>query len=141
MGTTWRLGALALLLGLLGGAGAGPGRPAARGQEQAQGLSDQERAQLEQQVADLNRQVDAHYRQGRPAEALRLAEQSLGLSRKLYPRQRYRDGHPDLAPSLNNLGLLLRDRGELDKAEPLYRDALAMRQRLYPRERYPDGHP
>jgi CHAT domain-containing protein len=52
------------------------------------------------------------------------------MYRKLYPPGRYPDGHPDLARSLNNLGSLLQDRGELAWAEPLLRDALAMYQRL-----------
>src|SRR5262249_27756378 len=39
-------------------------------------------------------------------------------------------GHPDLALSLNNLGALLKERGDLAGAEPYYRDALAMSQHL-----------
>ncbi len=29
----------------------------------------------------------------------------------LYPKERYPHGHPDLATSLNNLGVLLQDQG------------------------------
>ncbi len=66
---------------------------------------------------------------------------ALAMHQRLYPEARYKDGHPDLASSLNSLGYLLQAQGELTKAEPFYRDALAMRQRLYPEARYKDGHP
>jgi CHAT domain-containing protein len=63
------------------------------------------------------------------------------MCRQLYPPARFPDGHPDLANSLNNLGSLLNQRGELARAEPLYREALAMKRQLYPPARFPDGHP
>ena len=50
--------------------------------------------------------------------------------RKLYPPERYKDGHPDLANSLNNLAILYRDQGKLAVAEPLFQDALEMHKRL-----------
>jgi tetratricopeptide (TPR) repeat protein len=59
----------------------------------------------------------------------------------LYPPGKYPDGHPELATSLNNVGFVLRARGEYGLAEPFFSDALAMRQQLYPKEKYPDGHP
>jgi CHAT domain-containing protein/tetratricopeptide (TPR) repeat protein len=66
---------------------------------------------------------------------------ALAMCEKLYPRERYPQGHPDLALCLNNLGLLLSDRGDDSRAEALLRRALAMCEGLYPRERYPQGHP
>ena len=63
------------------------------------------------------------------------------MYKRLYPADKYPDGHPDLATSLNNLGFLLQARGEYGKAEPFYRDALDMYKRLYPADKYPDGHP
>jgi CHAT domain-containing protein len=60
---------------------------------------------------------------------------------KLYPPERFPQGHPELARSLHNLGSLLQARGEYIQAEPFYRDALAMRQKLYPPKRFPQGHP
>ena len=63
------------------------------------------------------------------------------MYRQLYPTEHYPQGHPDLATSLNNLGGLLKSRGEYAAAEPFYRDALAMRRQLYPKEHYPQGHP
>jgi CHAT domain-containing protein len=63
------------------------------------------------------------------------------MYRKLYPPERFPQGHPELATSLNNLGALLRDHGEYAQAELFYRQALAMRQKLHPAERFPQGHP
>jgi CHAT domain-containing protein len=63
------------------------------------------------------------------------------MRRILYPKERFPDGHIDLAFSLTDLGLVLHDRGDLAGAEPLLREALAMCRTLFPRERLPDGHP
>jgi CHAT domain-containing protein len=46
-----------------------------------------------------------------------------------------------VAVCLDNLAHLLGQRGDLDGAEPLLREALAMFRKLYPPERYPAGHP
>jgi tetratricopeptide (TPR) repeat protein len=70
-----------------------------------------------------------------------LFEKSLEKCRRLYPADKYPDGHPNLAVGLNNLGVLLQARGEYGRAEPLLRDVLEMRRRLYPTGKYPDGHP
>ena len=59
----------------------------------------------------------------------------------LYPKDRYPQGHPDLAKSLNNLGALLRDQGDYGGARGYYERALAMRQALYPKDRYPARPP
>src|SRR5262249_6175072 len=134
-------GALALLLGLLGWAGAGLRGPAARGQDQPKELSAKERKELEQQAADLFRQGVEHYRNGRLDDAVRTQERCLSLHRKLYPEATFPDGHADLAKSLNALGFLLQTRGEYAQAEPYYRDALAMYRQLYPQARFKDGHP
>ena len=40
---------------------------------------------------------------------------------------RARSRHPDTLISINNLGLLLQDQGDLDGAAPLYREALQAR--------------
>ncbi len=64
---------------------------------------------------------------------------ALEMRKRLYPPDKYPDGHPDLAWSLSNLGLLLQVRGEYGKAEPYYRDALDMYKRLYPPEKNPNG--
>src|SRR5262249_17408021 len=67
--------------------------------------------------------------------------QALEMRQKLYPPQRYPQGHPELGTCLNNLGNLLEAQGEYARAEPYLRQALAMDQKLYPPERYPQGHP
>ena len=49
------------------------------------------------------------------------------MYRRLYPSEKCPDGHPELAVSLNNLGVLLDARGEYSKAELYYREALDVR--------------
>jgi hypothetical protein len=66
---------------------------------------------------------------------------ALAMYQALFPKDRYPQGHPALALSLNNLGALLLARGEYAKAEAYWREALAMRQALYPKPRYLQGHP
>src|SRR5260221_6746622 len=51
------------------------------------------------------------------------------------------NGHPDLALSLNNVGLALRDLGRAEPALEHSQQALAMCRKLYPEKRFPDGHP
>ena len=60
---------------------------------------------------------------------------------QLYPRQRYPQGHPDLAASYNELGMLLRQQGEYARALPYLERAVAMYQEVYPAERFPRGQP
>jgi CHAT domain-containing protein/tetratricopeptide (TPR) repeat protein len=95
---------------------------------------------LEKRVQALLRKAVALQAQGRPAEAVPLAEKAVGLCRQLYSPKHFPAGHPALATSLSNLGVLLQGGGQPGRAESFLRDALAMRQRLYPRERFPDGH-
>jgi serine/threonine protein kinase/tetratricopeptide (TPR) repeat protein len=57
----------------------------------------------------------------------RLLEPAAELARRLHPGD-----HPDLAEAVEAVASLCKDRGELAKAEPLYREALAMRMRLTP---------
>jgi CHAT domain-containing protein/tetratricopeptide (TPR) repeat protein len=63
------------------------------------------------------------------------------MRQALYPRERYPQGHPQLAGSLNNLGGLLQAQGDYGGARGYYQRALAMHQALYPKEQYPQGHP
>jgi CHAT domain-containing protein len=123
-----------VLLGLLGAA---VGTVRAAEEE----LTPAQRKELEQRAKEANQQAIQRYQEGKYRDATKLAEEVLTLRRRLYPNKEYPDGHPDLAQSLNNLGVLLHARGEYTKAEPFFRDALAMYQKLYPKERYPDGHP
>jgi CHAT domain-containing protein/Tfp pilus assembly protein PilF len=63
------------------------------------------------------------------------------MKEALYPKDRYPNGHTELAQSVNNLAGLLQAQGEYARAEPLYRRALQMKEALYPKERHPNGHP
>ena len=57
-------------------------------------------------------------------------EEALAIRRRALP-----EGHPHIATSLNNLGLLHQNRGDYGRAAPLYEEALAIRRAL------PEGHP
>jgi tetratricopeptide (TPR) repeat protein/CHAT domain-containing protein len=94
-----------------------------------------------EELWELHRTAKQFYEQGKYAEATESTRRALALAERLYPKERFPDGHPLLALSLNNLGFLLVARGRLDEALPYFERALAMRERLYPRGRYPDGHP
>jgi CHAT domain-containing protein/Tfp pilus assembly protein PilF len=118
-----------------------PLRLPAQGKQPAKELTKAERAKLEKEAAELQEKAIALYQRAKLVEATGLLERSLAMRRKLYPQERFPQGHPDLAESLNNLGLLLKARGDYAQAEPLYRDALAMYRKLYPSERFPQGHP
>jgi CHAT domain-containing protein len=80
------------------------------------------------------------YQAGKWAEAIRVLADVLRRRDELYPKERYPQGHPELAQSINNLAALHYFRGEHARAEPLYCRALEMSEKLYPRERYPQGH-
>ncbi len=58
-------------------------------------------------------------------ESIPLLEQALELRKSLLG-----EAHIDLALSLNNLAIVMKDKGEYDAAEPLYRESLDMRRRL-----------
>jgi tetratricopeptide (TPR) repeat protein len=103
--------------------------------------SPEERARLEKQAAELHERARALYGQGRYLEATKLMQEALEIHRTLYPKGRYPHGHPHLANSLNNLGLLLQARGEYGPALDYLQQALQMKQQLYAKERYPQGHP
>src|SRR5262249_46191996 len=79
--------------------------------------------------------------QGEYGKALDYCQRALAMFESLYPRDRYPQGHPQLAIGLNNLGSLLQDQGEYGKALDYYQRALAMHESLYPKDKYPQGHP
>jgi CHAT domain-containing protein/Tfp pilus assembly protein PilF len=129
--------AVAALLALgLAGAPARPDRSAGPGQ------AGEEPAQRQlKELREQQRKSKQFYQQGKYAEATESARRALALCERLYPKERYPDGHPDVALSLNNLGVLLNKQGRLEESLTCLQRALAMRERLYPKERYPDGHP
>jgi Tetratricopeptide repeat len=74
-------------------------------------------------------------------EATERLRNALERHRRVYAKEKYKDGHADLARSLNNLGGLLLSPGESANAEPFLRQALQRHQALDPKEKYPHGHP
>jgi CHAT domain-containing protein len=131
-----RVSGLVVLGALLAAAPATGAQPVAPARPEAG-----RRDELAREAADLDRRAVGLSLQGRDAEAVALAERSLQIRRRLYPADRYPDGHPDLAKSLSNLGFLYRNAGDLARAEAAAREALAVRRKLYPPGRYPGGHP
>jgi tetratricopeptide (TPR) repeat protein len=103
---------------------------------QSDDLTPEQRKRLESEAAALTKKGVQLYGQLKYAEAIQLTEQALAIRQRLYPSSRFPNGHPDLATSLNNLGVLHQTRGAYGKALPYFEQALAMRQRLYP-----GGHP
>jgi tetratricopeptide (TPR) repeat protein len=59
-------------------------------------------------------------------EALPILQSAVAMQRKL----RGSEPHPDYADALNDLGLLLRERGDYDESEKLLQESLAMFRRL-----------
>jgi tetratricopeptide (TPR) repeat protein/CHAT domain-containing protein len=91
----------------------------------------EERKQLEAKLQEVHEAGVKQYQAGKVAEAAKTLEEGLGIARRLYPREAYADGHPDLANSLNDLAVVLNSQGKYAGAEPLHREALAMRRRLF----------
>ena len=80
----------------------------------------------------LDRQVVQLYRQGRYADAISLATESLEIREKAFGPE-----HRALAPSLNNLAELYRNQGRYAEAEALYKRCLAIREKALGAE-HPD---
>jgi CHAT domain-containing protein len=70
-----------------------------------------------------------------------LYREALDMWRALFPKDKYPQGHPDLADSICNFAYLHHLAAEYGEAEPLYREALDMRRALFPKDKYPSGHP
>jgi CHAT domain-containing protein/tetratricopeptide (TPR) repeat protein len=100
-----------------------------------------ERADLEREAVRLSLDLARQSRASQFQQAVATARRALAVQQKLYPPERFKDGHPALASCLSNLGVLLLQTGEYGQALPYQEQALAMRQKLFPRERFPDGHP
>jgi CHAT domain-containing protein len=94
-------------------------------------LTPAERIRLEARWMNLTENAKEQYGAGRLADAVKSFEDALALARQLYPASEFKNGHHNLAASLNNLGKVHRDCGELAAAEPLYRGALEMFRKLY----------
>lgn len=70
--------------------------------------------------------------QKRLSQALRKAEKALEIRQKLYRKEEYPNGHPDLAKSLYNIGRLLQEKGDLGPAVTYFQKSLSMRRLLFP---------
>jgi CHAT domain-containing protein/tetratricopeptide (TPR) repeat protein len=99
-----------------------------------------QRHDLESQAMALNRQGLAAQRRGEYTKGLAVVEQAVALWRKLYTRQDYPRGHPELATGVSNMGFLYKSQWKYNLALDHYREALAMRRQLYPEGDFPIGH-
>src|SRR5689334_17587049 len=113
------------VLALIGAAGA---------RAEPEELPADERAKLEAEARKLDREMVTLYYQGKILDASRRGEQALAIRKKLYPPQKYPDGHPVLAASLNHMGFMLQSLSRPDAALEYLQQALAMRRKLYPPE-------
>jgi len=73
---------------------------------------------------ELNAQVRQLYQQGKYAEAVPLAQESLPLAEATFGPE-----HPNVATSLNNLAVLYKQQDRYADAEPLYKRAVAILQK------------
>src|SRR5262245_24707541 len=105
----------------------GSSLPAARADDTPERLTPEQRQELERRTAELHEAGLQCYQRGDLVTAVDKVRQSLQLFELLYPKERYPQGHPDLANSLDNLGVLLRDQGDYGGARGYLERALAMR--------------
>ena len=97
----------------------------------------------QRQLSELQEQgtkVLQFYQQGRYWMATRAQEQAVAICRRLYPADRYPEGHPELSTSLNNLGGFLQGQGDYERARKYLEEVLQMRRLQYPKKTYPSGH-
>jgi CHAT domain-containing protein len=103
-------------------------------------LTPREKRDLEEKVKALDDEVARRFQRADYPGTTELLRETLAARHRLFPPDKYPDGHADLAANLKNMGRLLLLQGDYAGAEPYLRDALAMRQRLHPKEKFPDGH-
>src|SRR6516162_8285145 len=104
-------------------------------------LSPERRQELEKKANDLIKEGVRQHAARDYAKAKESFREAIAMYRALYPREKYPQGHTDLAKSIETLGMVHKEMAEYDKAKPLLREALDMWRALYPREKYPQGHP
>src|SRR5438105_812442 len=124
----------------------------------ADDLTAEQRKQLQKKSDELFAEVDRLYQRGEYPKAVEVMREmlaidrrlsskaepalreSLEMHRRLFPREKFPDGHRQLATCLDAVGRVLQMRGEYARAEPFFRDSLEMSRRLYPPEKFPGGH-
>ena len=89
-----------------------PGQAAGRSRP----FTPQERQELEAQALELNEAGHQAYQQGDLVKGVARIWESLQIYESLYPKDHYPQGHPYLAASLDNLGLLLQAQGSYGEA-------------------------
>jgi tetratricopeptide (TPR) repeat protein len=127
-----------LLLVLLG---LWPSTPLSAKGQPADELTKEQHDQLKRRAAELKEQARQLDQQANYPQATRLRQEILAIYQQLYPKDRFPHGHPDLATSLNYLGLVLKRQADYAGARAFYQQALAMYQALYPKSGCPRGHP
>jgi CHAT domain-containing protein len=75
----------------------------------------------------LAKTLHAH---GEYEEAGRHAREALAMCRRIYPAEKFPNGHPDLATAMTELAFMT---GGGETGRQLYEEALAMQKKLYPR--------
>ncbi len=103
-------------------------------------LTPEERQKLLQESSRLNGEVRRHYQAGHIVEAMQAQREHLKLTRRLYPRESFPEGHSELAASLGNMGYFHSILGRLEEALEHNQQVLAMNRKLYPADRFPSGH-
>lgn len=106
----------------------------------SQDIAEIERQQYIFKSRQLNQEGAALNRASRIYEAVAKVKQALEIDRRLYPKAKFPNGHPDLIASLSNLGTYLQLDGKLDEAFPYFEEALALNRNRYPKAKFPDGH-
>jgi len=103
-------------------------------------LTLEERKKLEAERGELNDTGSKQYQAGKLSDAGESFAKALAIARRLYPKDKFPEGHLALAVGLSNLAAVLQDKGKYANAESLLREALDVKKRLYPKEKFPDGH-
>src|SRR2546421_135681 len=85
-----------------------------------------------QEAAELMKQAEQAYQEGKYAQGVPLAERALKLREEVLG-----SSHRDVASSLNNLGILYRKMGDYERARPLLERALKLQEQVLG-PRHPD---
>ena len=99
----------------------GPILPAGRADDPPERLTPEQRQELQRQAVEHFKAGQQAYQRGDLTTAVEETRQSLRLFERLYPKTDYPKGHPDLATSLHNLGLVLQSQGDLRRGAGVLR--------------------
>jgi hypothetical protein len=84
-------------------------------------LTPEERKELDGKLREALIAGNKAYQAGKLVEATKSFEEAMKVVRQLYDKAQFPDGHPNLASSLNNLGVLYHAQGKWADAEPCSR--------------------